>query len=103
MYRTGVTSFAYIPLTTASPDEAPDLLEGIAKKVEGAKRDGRLPPGLAEQFDIQLDVLRNDTLPDIEVVAVPCYLVAPSEFVDGAVADLSDAYAEALLNLGRVM
>jgi hypothetical protein len=102
MYRTGVTSFAYIPLTTASPDEAPDLLEGIAKKVEGAKRDGRLPPGLAEQFDIQLDVLRNDTLPDVEITAVPLHMVAPSECVDTAVRDSSDPCAEALRNLGRV-
>ncbi|KIM89884.1 GMC oxidoreductase [Piloderma croceum F 1598] len=78
LYRMGVTSFAYIPLSTTSPKEAPGLIEGVAQKINDAKRDGKLPPGLAEQLDVQLEILRNDTLPDVEIVAVPCHLVAPS-------------------------
>lgn len=78
IYRTGVTSFAYIPLSTTSPKEAPSLIEAVTKKIDDVKRDGKLPPGLAEQLDIQLEILRDDTLPDVEIVAVPSHLVAPS-------------------------
>jgi hypothetical protein len=82
MYRTGITSFAYIPLSITSPREAPGLIENVAKKINDAKSDGKLPPGLAEQLDIQLDILRNGALPDVEIVAVPSHLVAPSECKD---------------------
>jgi len=81
-YRMGITSFAYIPLSVTSPEEAPGLIEGVAKKIDDAKRDGKLPPGLAEQLDIQLEILRNDTVPDVEVVAVPSHVVAPSKCDD---------------------
>lgn len=40
--------------------------------------DSELPPGLAEQYDLQLKILRDDTLPDIEIVGVPAHMVAPS-------------------------
>ena len=79
MYRTGSSSFAYIPLSTVNPKEAPGLIDGLANKIDNAKRDGKLPPGLAEQYDLQLEVLRNGELPDVEVTVFPGYLVAPSE------------------------
>jgi hypothetical protein len=89
-YRLGVTSFAYIPLSAISPKESPSLVEGVAQKIDDAKRDHKLPSGLAEQLDVQLEILRNDTLPDLEIVAVPCYLVAPSECHGGTVTNTSD-------------
>jgi hypothetical protein len=90
IYRTGVTSYTYIPLSTINPKEAPGLVEGVAKKINDAKRDGKLPPGLAEQLDVQLEILRNDTLPDVEIVAVPCHMVAPSECHKRTVKNTSD-------------
>ena len=86
----GVTSFTYIPLSTINPNEAPGLVEGVAKKIKVAQMDGKLPPGLAEQLDVQLENLRNDTLPDVEIVAVPCHLVAPSECHDRTIKNISD-------------
>lgn len=74
MCRVGITSFAYIPLSTASPTQAPSIIEGVAKQVSEANDRGSLPPGLAEQYEIQLETLRNDTLPDLEVVAIPGHM-----------------------------
>lgn len=39
--------------------------------MEEKKRSGTLPPGLAEQWDIQLRTLKDETLPDIESVVLP--------------------------------
>lgn len=66
-------------LSTVNPKEAPGLIDGLANKIDNAKRDGKLPPGLAEQYDLQLEVLRNGELPDVEVAVFPGHLVAPSE------------------------
>jgi hypothetical protein len=52
----------------------------VAKKINTLKRDGKLAAGLAEQFDIQLENLRNGTLPDFEIAALPSHnMVAPSK------------------------
>lgn len=80
MCRTGITSFAFFPLSAANPKEAPGFIASVAKKIEEAKKGGKLPPGLAEQLDIQLETLSSDTLPDLEVVVFPGYLQAGGEY-----------------------
>lgn len=74
MYRVGITSFAYFPLSAANPTQAPSIIESVARQVAEAKKGGKLPPGLAEQYDIQLETLRSDTLPDLEVVGIPGHM-----------------------------
>jgi hypothetical protein len=102
MYRTGATSFAYIPLSVVSPKDAPSLIGSVAKKIADSKRDGTLPPGLAEQLDVQLDILRNDALPDLEVVVFPGHMVAPSKCDDKAATDTSDMCAKVLRSQVKV-
>lgn len=103
LYRTGITSYAFIPLAAISPKGALDLSNGVAEKIDNLKKDGKLPPGLAEQLDIQLENLRNDTLPDVEIIAAPCHMVAPSECVVRTVMGLSDECDQPLPNPARVI
>ena len=49
----------------------PDIIEEMAAYVEEKKRSGTLPAGLAEQWDIQLRVLKDPSLPDMEVIGYP--------------------------------
>lgn len=74
LYRVGITSFAYFPLSAANPTQAPSIIESVARQVAEAKKGGKLPPGLAELYDIQLETLRSDTLPDLEVVGIPGHM-----------------------------
>lgn len=86
LFRTGVKSFAFIPLSTVDPKGTPGLVERLANKIDVAKKNGTLPPGLAEQFDIQLETLKNDRIPDVEFLAFP----PPKRKYDGWT-DLVDA------------
>ncbi|KAJ6562868.1 GMC oxidoreductase [Mycena vulgaris] len=65
--RLGITSFAYFPLSAATP-EAPALID---RAVEDLKASGPFPPGLREQLDLQIACLRDDSAPDIELIAWP--------------------------------
>ncbi|KAJ7454339.1 GMC oxidoreductase [Mycena galericulata] len=65
--RMGITSFAYFPLSAATPD-ATALVERAAAD---AKLREPLPPGLRDQFNLQLECLRDDSAPDLEIVAFP--------------------------------
>lgn len=85
MCRTGITSFAYFPLSTANPKEAPRFIDDVAKKIYEAKKSGILPPGRAEQLDIQLETLRSDILPDLEIVVIPGYLAAAGRSLENSV------------------
>lgn len=71
MYRTGITSFAFIPLSAVNPEGVTSLIGVVAKHIDGAKKEGKLPPGLAEQLDIQLESLKGETCPGFEFVAFP--------------------------------
>lgn len=68
-----LTSYAYMPLSFSSPENAPAIIKSIEDEVEALKRSGSLPPGLAEQYDIQLKNLRDEQIADCEVVAVPWF------------------------------
>lgn len=71
LHRLGITAFAYAPLQVASPDAALGIIGKMTAYVEEKKQSGTLPPGLAEQWDIQLRVLKDSTLPDTEVIGYP--------------------------------
>jgi hypothetical protein len=71
MTRSGITSLSYFPLSVANPKEAPSLIDKLAKDIGMMEQNGELAPGQAEQFAIQLETLRDDTLPDCEIIGFP--------------------------------
>ena len=71
LHRLGITAFAYSPLQLASPHAASHIIEKLSAYVEEKKRSGSMPPGLAEQWDIQLRILQDSTLPDMEIIGYP--------------------------------
>ncbi|KAJ7290529.1 GMC oxidoreductase [Mycena rebaudengoi] len=72
MHRIGITSFAYLPLQSAT-SEAPVLIQKASESVDLLKRSGRLEPGQADILDKQIETLKDDTLPDLEIIAFPGY------------------------------
>lgn len=72
-----MTSFAFFPLTTANPSAAPSLIASLVEDLE--KRKEGAPPGLKEQWELQMETLRNDGVPELEMIMVPGYQFAPSE------------------------
>ncbi|KAJ7920180.1 GMC oxidoreductase [Mycena leptocephala] len=72
--RMGITSFAFFPLSAATK-EAPSLIDRVSADL---KASGPLPPGLQAQFDLQLACLRDDSAPDLELIAWPGFLTALS-------------------------
>lgn len=73
MPAVNITSFAYMPLDFASPENASQVIQSVEEEVEELKRSGSLPPGLTEQYDIQLKNLRDPAIPDCELVVFPGY------------------------------
>jgi hypothetical protein len=64
-------SFFYAPLSVTNPEAAATVVEKVENEVERLKKSGTLPPGLAEQYDIQLGSLRNPEIPDCEFILYP--------------------------------
>jgi len=60
--------------------EASIIVDKIEAEVEERQGKGLLPPGLAEQFALQISTLRDERLPDFEVVALPGFFTAISKF-----------------------
>ncbi|KAJ7323864.1 GMC oxidoreductase [Mycena albidolilacea] len=72
MHRIGITSFAYFPLTSAS-SKAAALIQQAAEGVDALKKSGKLEPGQADILDKQIESLKDDKLPDLEIIAFPGY------------------------------
>ncbi|KAF8958575.1 GMC oxidoreductase [Flammula alnicola] len=79
IHRVGITSFSYIPLSSANADVASSVIDKAEKEVKARKEGGLLPPGLAEQFELQLSLFRDDTVPDLEIVAFPAFFTGISK------------------------
>jgi hypothetical protein len=47
------------------------MIDNLETKINTQEKDGVLPPGLLEQLRHQISVLRNDTLPDLQLVFSP--------------------------------
>ena len=58
----------FVPLQVFS-DRAGELIASLEKSL-AAKAD-KLPPGLKEQYDVQLEMLKDSNVPDIEIVVFP--------------------------------
>ena len=68
MYRTGISAASYVSVPTVSPESAESFYKMAEAYVAQAKEDGSLPPGRAEQYDIQLATLKYECIPDLELV-----------------------------------
>jgi hypothetical protein len=67
------TAWLYLPLFTLNPDGAEKVIKNVEQEVEVLKKSGTLPPGRAEQYDIQLSSLRNRKIADCQIVCFPGY------------------------------
>ena len=59
--------------------EASIIVDKIEAEVKERREKGLLPPGLAEQLALQISILRDERLPDFEVVAFPGFFTAISK------------------------
>jgi hypothetical protein len=48
-----------------------EMIKKLEDKVEELKNSGKLPPGLSEQYDLQLKRLRDPTVTDLEIILDP--------------------------------
>ena len=67
-FRRGSCSFAFLSLASANPKDTATLVKKAAEEIEAIKKSNN-DPGLAEQLDLQLEWLSNESLPDIELIA----------------------------------
>ena len=63
--------FRVFPIFVANPGEASSLVAKAVLLIEEQKNSGKLPRGLAEQYDIQIERLKDESLPDIKITAFP--------------------------------
>ncbi|KDR78179.1 hypothetical protein GALMADRAFT_245214 [Galerina marginata CBS 339.88] len=68
MQRHGITSFSYFPLSVINSEAAHALIDNLETDVNAQKD---LEPGLKEQLHLQIAALRNDAIPDCELVVFP--------------------------------
>ena len=69
----GVVDFAFVPVEIVS-DRADEIYLKAKMRVEQLDKEGRLPPGLKEQYEIQLERLqprKNQSGPGCEIIGVP--------------------------------
>lgn len=68
------TGITYLPLQRVS-ERASSIIERQTAKNQ--REAATYPPGLQEQYDIQLDILRNSQIPDLEIMLLPVSFAAP--------------------------
>ncbi|KDR78172.1 hypothetical protein GALMADRAFT_245205 [Galerina marginata CBS 339.88] len=71
MLRSGLTSIACFPLSATKSPAVPALINKLEAEVDAEKKSGKLTPSLEEQLRLQIAALRDDTVPDCELVAFP--------------------------------
>ena len=77
LYRLTLSCMAFLPLKFILPEpRVKHMVAEQRKKIE--ERAGSLPPGLKEQYDIQLEVLESGEGADVEYCHIPGHLI-PSD------------------------
>ncbi|KAI0737717.1 GMC oxidoreductase [Daedaleopsis nitida] len=64
-----LTGISFVPLQTISQSRADDIVAKIEAKI--AREAASYPPGLKEQYDYQLKVLKDPKVPDVEIMLTP--------------------------------
>ncbi|KAH9841077.1 GMC oxidoreductase [Rhodofomes roseus] len=83
LHRYGISAYSFLPIQVMNPNGAPEIVAGATKMIEEQIKSGKLPPGLAEQYKIQLRILQDAHIPDLEVIDVHCYMSHRSAPEDG--------------------
>ncbi|KDQ20011.1 hypothetical protein BOTBODRAFT_62375 [Botryobasidium botryosum FD-172 SS1] len=76
-YSTGLGSFAFLPLKRLNPDALTKMTASLTEKLNKLQN-----PALKEQWTLQLEALKSDSIPDCEITLFPGYLSparSPSE------------------------
>lgn len=76
LFRSGISGLAFLPLTTRDPQGTGSLIASLESDIKDRIAQGKISPALAKQFEIQLSVLKDDKLPDMEVVVYPGFFGA---------------------------
>ncbi|TFK27277.1 GMC oxidoreductase [Coprinopsis marcescibilis] len=76
LHRLGMSTFAFLPLSSRDPAATKTLIDVLEKDLNSKKESGEVSPSLAKQYDIQLSALRDDSLPDMEFIVFPGYFGA---------------------------
>jgi hypothetical protein len=66
-----------LPLSSRDPKAAAALIDELEADLKKKKESGEISPALAKQYDIQLEILRNDKVPDMEFIVFPGYFMCP--------------------------
>ncbi|KAJ3479105.1 hypothetical protein NLI96_g9295 [Meripilus lineatus] len=80
-HRYGIAAFSYVPAATILPKFAEDFTARVSAWVDEQKKEGKLAPGLAEQLDAQVKILKDKNVPDMEILTFSGHLsfVTPPE------------------------
>lgn len=79
LHRTGITSFAFLPLSQRDPASATAMIDELEKNLKEATDKGEISSALRKQYDIQLAMLRDNAVPDMEFIVFPGYFGARGE------------------------
>jgi hypothetical protein len=63
-------------LTSRAPEETSAAIGNLEKDIKDRIAKGEIPPALAKQYDIQLEILKDKGLPDMELIAFPGFFGA---------------------------
>ncbi|KAF9821193.1 hypothetical protein IEO21_00801 [Rhodonia placenta] len=79
IFTKGIVGFAFVPLSMLS-DKSGDIYKAAEEKI--VRNADKYPPGLLEQYKIQLERLRTDA-PGCEIISFPGHLSAPCQPENG--------------------
>jgi hypothetical protein len=65
-FRRGISAFAFTSLARVNPRDTPTLIAKAAQEIKAIQEPGN--PGLAEQLNLQLERLSDESLPDLEMI-----------------------------------
>lgn len=73
LHRLGLGCFTFVPLTTITsvPEDAHALIAQQRQRIESKIESGTLPPGLKEQYELQLQEFESGKGGDCELVSFP--------------------------------
>ncbi|KAH9481035.1 Dehydrogenase [Psilocybe cubensis] len=71
IYRNSLSSFVYFPLQKVNPRASAAVVKRAEREIDLQVRQGTLAPGQLEQLSLQVAALRDDTIPDCEIILWP--------------------------------
>ncbi|KAH8111295.1 GMC oxidoreductase [Phellopilus nigrolimitatus] len=73
--RIGLSGFTFLPFSTiTSPERAREFVGRQRQRIEERQKSGSLPPGLKEQYELQLGKFERDEGGECELICFPGYL-----------------------------